>query len=337
MVSFKNFSLAIAIVLGFSENSACIPLPAAAITCAKSVTNAGSRNCVHRSKLESSGGVDVVPGFHNRGLNLHADEDYISAFLRRRGPTKPPASPSKKSPSPSKKPVASPPKKLAAGPPKKSPSSPKKPVASPPKKPAAGPPKKSPSSPKKPAASSPQKAGKVCRRDGCSTQEIHVALYSQGAGNRVNPTTGHGRYHWGYLVGSRDGKAAVYHATDRNELNTKTWRMENPSGGWWFEALAEVNPWHSEKLLGRIAIGSVPAGVTADEIKALFEGVPLPVIGGVVQESCRTWVFNAMKVLQQKGWVSAKIDTKSFEEWGLSYADARTKSQRQPIETYPSQ
>ncbi len=98
--------------------------------------------------------------------------------------------------------------------------------------------------------------------------------------------------------------------------------MNNPTMDWWFREKDAVDPELSTKLLGRLVIGRVPDGVSRDELGEFFATVALPVKNTHPQQSCVTWVVDAIRAMQAKGWVAGfKLD--EFKDAALSYADAR--------------
>ncbi|KEY73343.1 hypothetical protein S7711_01457 [Stachybotrys chartarum IBT 7711] len=162
------------------------------------------------------------------------------------------------------------------------------------------------------------------------TRIISVALYSRGgpvaAGGSQKPL-GSKTYHWGILVSpekSTGRDCAAYHATDKSYLDTTTYRMVNPEMKWYFEAKENIDPELSTKLVGHLVIGKVPDKATAADIKALFNSVPLPVKNQNPQQSCKTWIANAILALQKLKWAST-FDVKKFMDYAVLYADERMK------------
>ncbi|KAM4058929.1 hypothetical protein HRG_008194 [Hirsutella rhossiliensis] len=97
-------------------------------------------------------------------------------------------------------------------------------------------------------------------------------------------------------------------------------RMVNPTMNWWFNHRDNVDPALSTKLLGRIIIGQVPDKITIAEVSTLFESVPLPGKDMDPQQSCVTWVMNAIQRLQRQGWVR-DFELRYFKDFALSCAD----------------
>lgn len=149
---------------------------------------------------------------------------------------------------------------------------------------------------------------------------VTVALYSRG----VNTPRS---FHWGFLLwpegsdGSTSGEVCdVYHATDRTYLDMTTFRMVNPGGNWRFDKRHNVDPEKSSMFIGCIAIGAIPNGVSRGDLDAFFAATPLPIKHQDPQQSCRTWVWSAIRALQEKGWAWA-FDVKAFEDWAFDYGE----------------
>lgn len=156
-------------------------------------------------------------------------------------------------------------------------------------------------------------------------QLITVALYhrdhlSRGSSRR---TFGYEAYHWGIILTpqtSRGRDCWTYAATDKCYLDTVTMRMVNPTMDWWLDHRDNVDPPLSGKLLGRIIIGQVPDGITFAEVDEFLQSVPLPVKNKDPQQSCVTWVSDAIQRLQGRGWVRV-FELANFKDFALSAAD----------------
>ncbi|KAJ4265309.1 hypothetical protein NW762_004594 [Fusarium torreyae] len=127
----------------------------------------------------------------------------------------------------------------------------------------------------------------------------------------------------------------AFDATDASEIDPVTFRMNNPTMDWFFRSKINIDPMLSSKLLGRIVIGQIPDERSGEELSNFFERVRLPVKNTHPQQSCVTWVIDAIGALQQQGWAPA-FNLDQFKEWALSYADERMKKSgsREPIVRY---
>ncbi|KAF7558418.1 hypothetical protein G7046_g5738 [Stylonectria norvegica] len=145
-------------------------------------------------------------------------------------------------------------------------------------------------------------------------QLIALALYDRGqlsVGN-ARRILGYEAYHWGIIVmpePSQGQDCDVFEATDASEIDPVTFRMTNPSMDWWFRVKGPDDPGLSDQL-------------SATELKAFFEEVRLPVKNIDPQQSCVTWVEDAISTLQRQGWVR-DFELVRFKQWALSYADER--------------
>ncbi|OAA63952.1 hypothetical protein ISF_04661 [Cordyceps fumosorosea ARSEF 2679] len=90
-----------------------------------------------------------------------------------------------------------------------------------------------------------------------------------------------------------------------------------------------VDPLSSTQLLGQLVIGELPADVTPEAVHALFETVPLPVKKTHPQQSCVTWVLDAVERLQERGWARL-FDVEKTKEDALAYADNRNWPSTEP-------
>ncbi|CAK7237168.1 hypothetical protein SCUCBS95973_009870 [Sporothrix curviconia] len=136
-------------------------------------------------------------------------------------------------------------------------------------------------------------------------------------------------FHWSIMItpeGLEGRSCSVFEATDASEIDPVTFRLNNPTMDWWFRDKYNVDPDLSSKMLGRIVIGNIPTAVSDKDVYALFQRVPLPKRNQDPQQSCVTWVVNAIDSLQQEGWV-AKFDVAEFQTRALAYADNRMKEE----------
>jgi hypothetical protein len=126
------------------------------------------------------------------------------------------------------------------------------------------------------------------------------------------PEQSEGRHRW------------AFEATDATEIDPVTFRMNNPAMAWWLRYKPDVDPELSSKLLGIVILGQTPDGLSFPEMRDIMEGVPLPVRNMNPQESCVTWVENAIRTLQDRGWIRG-FDMDQFKDWALDYGDERMK------------
>lgn len=148
------------------------------------------------------------------------------------------------------------------------------------------------------------------RRDPMSTNPDERKLYNYEA------------YHWDILTITPEGNYNACGATDRNLIDPETQRLENPNLVWWFYSRPKDDPSASEKYLGRIIIGTFPSDMTGEDIEAFFKQVPLPERGRNPQESCVTWVVNAIHRFHAIGCIY-KFQVGEFLDWALKFADDR--------------
>ncbi|KAK4153917.1 hypothetical protein C8A00DRAFT_14897, partial [Chaetomidium leptoderma] len=158
---------------------------------------------------------------------------------------------------------------------------------------------------------------------------VTVALYHRGDFSRghMRGVFGYEAYHWGILVTpevSQGRDCYSFDATDASEIDPVTFSLRNPTMDWWFRGRDHVDPALSSKLLGRIVIGQVPDEVLNTELRDFFKQVPLPVRNKDPQQSCVTWVVNAIRALQMQGW-AGEFELDQFKDWALSYADDRMR------------
>lgn len=161
------------------------------------------------------------------------------------------------------------------------------------------------------------------------TQLIAVALHHRDHFSRGNArkTFGYEAYHWGIFITPETSKGRdcqTFEATDTSYIDPVTFRMTNPSMDWWFRVESNVDPALSAKLLVRIVIGHVPDGIASADVHSLLERVPLPIKNTQPQQSCVSWVVDAVRSLQRQGWVW-DFDINRFKDLALSYADEKIK------------
>ena len=76
----------------------------------------------------------------------------------------------------------------------------------------------------------------------------------------------------------------------------------NPNHDWNYRALDPVNPLGSGHFLVAIIIGKLPKGTTHDQVRTLLEQVSLPQKNQIPNQSCVTWVEQAILMLQQAAY-----------------------------------
>lgn len=174
------------------------------------------------------------------------------------------------------------------------------------------------------------------------TLQIGVSLYhrdhySQGRNRQI---FGYEAYHWALLITPDEGQSEhdcdAYDATDTNIWDPVTFRMTNPTMDWHFRAKRGFDPEEEIKLIGQVVIGVLPTDVSRDELEDFFRGIPLPEKNRDPQQSCVTWLTNAIRALQKKEWIRS-FDVDRFKDWALRCADEKhgsKNSSRMKVETY---
>ncbi|KAF5138857.1 hypothetical protein E5D57_002643 [Metarhizium anisopliae] len=112
----------------------------------------------------------------------------------------------------------------------------------------------------------------------------------------LETTYRHAMFHWGIWVERKDsgGPGRLYHVEEHPPMNSAGGVIP---GGWKLE-LRNSDSRTSQRLIGRIMVGKLPAGKGFDEIEALLSQVPTPVEGN--GENCITWTMNAIRLLQRQ-------------------------------------
>ena len=160
-----------------------------------------------------------------------------------------------------------------------------------------------------------------------SELQVCVALfvrepYSYGRHRQI---FGYEAYHWAIMVVYSQGTTEfcdAYEATDASEIDPVTWRMNNPDMDWWIRTRTESKLLLSSKLLGRLVIGTIADGTSRSDLGELFSQVPKPVKNTDPQQSCVTWVVDAIQALQDRGLVEP-FDIGKLKDQALFYADRR--------------
>lgn len=136
----------------------------------------------------------------------------------------------------------------------------------------------------------------------------------------LETTLGHAMYHWGIWVEPKngEGEGRLYHTEEHEPMNSAA----GPIPGGWRFGPRKSNSRTSQRLIGRIMIGKLPAGNGFDEIEALLGQVPEPAEGS--DENCITWAMNAVRLLQSQDpepWAE-DFDVDEF----MDYAYGRIRS-----------
>ncbi|XWX01578.1 hypothetical protein V2A60_009606 [Cordyceps javanica] len=108
---------------------------------------------------------------------------------------------------------------------------------------------------------------------------------------------GYAMYHWGIFVEPKGGKGdgRLYHVEEHPAMNSAQGTIP---AGWRFEP-RKSSAKASQRLIGRLLIGKLPAGNGFPEIDALLDQVPRPVMD--TSENCISWTVNAITLLQKQG------------------------------------
>ncbi|KAL2887265.1 serine threonine protein kinase [Ceratocystis lukuohia] len=157
------------------------------------------------------------------------------------------------------------------------------------------------------------------------SRQIFVALYDRGYLSRGHQRQVQGlmAYHWGILVKPEQGKEERYwsfEATDDNVLDETTYICNNPTGDWWFKHMLEDDPTRGSRLILQVKIGHTREGLLFEHMKSILETVPLPLRHQAEQQSCVTWVENAISTLQSYGCV-LEFGIPQFMEQAIDNAD----------------
>lgn len=126
---------------------------------------------------------------------------------------------------------------------------------------------------------------------------------------------GYETYHWAIIVipeQSQGRNCWTFEATDAATIDPVTFRLDNPSMAWRLKAQHNADPDLSSKLLGIVIVGQTPDSLSYPEMMGIMTDVPLPVKNKDPQQSCVTWVENAIRTLQSRGWIRA-FDVNHFK------------------------
>ncbi|KAH9987338.1 hypothetical protein F4779DRAFT_285834 [Xylariaceae sp. FL0662B] len=158
------------------------------------------------------------------------------------------------------------------------------------------------------------------------SRKICVALYDRGQWSRGRQRQVQGlmAYHWGILVKPEQSTGPdcwSFEATDDNILDTTTYRYNNPTMDWWFKNRSDADPMRSSRLVVLVKIGQTPEGLSFEGMKDILKTVPMPLRHQVEQQSCVTWVENAISTLQSYGYVP-EFAIPAFMERAIGHADS---------------
>ncbi|KAL2760729.1 hypothetical protein ACRALDRAFT_205365 [Sodiomyces alcalophilus JCM 7366] len=129
---------------------------------------------------------------------------------------------------------------------------------------------------------------------------VYLAAFSRdGISNnpQLEPSYGRAMYHWGIWLEPKNsqGQGRLYHVEHHEPMNSAT----GPIPGGWKFGLRQTSSHTSQRLIGRIMIGKLPAGKDYNDIEHLLSQVPVPTQGSG-EEDCITWVMEAIRVLQKQ-------------------------------------
>ncbi|KAH7309871.1 hypothetical protein B0I35DRAFT_379516 [Stachybotrys elegans] len=158
---------------------------------------------------------------------------------------------------------------------------------------------------------------------------VALALYHRDSHSEghARQAFGYSAYHWAIIATPEASKGHDYYifdATDRSDIDPVTFRLNNPTMGWWFRVQRNVDP--NDKLLGQMIIGRIAEDVSLDHLTTILQQVPLPTKNTYPQQDCVTWAMNAIRVLQEHGWVR-DLNLKHCKDQALAYADDRMKGE----------
>ena len=162
-------------------------------------------------------------------------------------------------------------------------------------------------------------------------QLVAVVLSDRGDFSRGNrrKVFKYEAYHWGIIIFPENADlngpvCQTFEATDAAEIDPVTFRLNNPTMDWWFRHREAVDIEDSPQILGCIIVGQVPEAVTNGELRDVFGGITLPAKNTEPQQSCVTWAVEAVRDLQDRGWVE-DFELDEFKDWALEYADERMR------------
>lgn len=135
---------------------------------------------------------------------------------------------------------------------------------------------------------------------------FHRDEISIGTGNLAR--LGWAIYHWAILIRPKNlkeiGSCVSFDVTDGIRLDPVNRQNLNPTSDWWFRVRTMVNPLATGHFLGAIEIGKLPKDVTTEQVQTLLSQVPLPQKNQNPDQNCATWIYDAIKALQNAGYVS---------------------------------
>jgi hypothetical protein len=143
--------------------------------------------------------------------------------------------------------------------------------------------------------------------------------YQQGqAGTAANPRV----FHCALWVENKNSRGGGDYFHVRFHGRRPTNRPDYPDGWAYETSVTRGRPanWrHSNNIIGRILLGKLPAGVTAQHVDQVCAGVPLPREG--TNQNCWDWTHWAIQELQRRGWV------RNFSWSGANGFAARAQAQ----------
>ena len=133
----------------------------------------------------------------------------------------------------------------------------------------------------------------------------------------------HGAFHWSILTAPKSSKGAdniAYDVSNGARESPDGSTAPNPNGEWFFRGKGNVDPQRSSHLIGRILIGKIPNDISDAQIKEKLRQVPLPDKAAIPEQNCVSWIWDAIRVLQDAN-IIGKFDMGRFAEWALTCAD----------------
>jgi len=156
---------------------------------------------------------------------------------------------------------------------------------------------------------------------------IYFCVYFQQG---VNGTNGNPRvFHCGLWVENKNSRGGgdFFHVQFHGPRPTN--KPHYPEG-WAYDSSVmrgrQANWRHSGNLIGRILLGKLPAGITAADVDAVCQGVPMP----RGNENCWDWTHNAVSAIQARRWLAAFPWSGANGFGARAYAQAVTWYTRDP-------
>lgn len=149
---------------------------------------------------------------------------------------------------------------------------------------------------------------------------VYVALYFLQGGTKLpqdRAPDGRPRFHWGIVL--QDKRERDLCTAIDVKLEDAYANLPN-SGGWRYNFHPNARTDRSLALLGMIMIGKMPPEVEVAQVGETLSGVPVPRLNVDPEESCRTWVMEAIPRLQEMG-CAERFDVGGFVEYALRQGD----------------